>query len=97
MAKFVYNNTKNASTGRILFKLNYGYHPQVSFKNNVDLHSKSCSANKLAKKLRELIDICQQNLFYAQKLQKKAYDKDVKPQSYALKEKIWLNSKYIKT
>ena len=42
------------------------------------------------------MDICQQNLLYAQKLQKKAHDKGVKPQSYALEEKVWLNSKYIK-
>ena len=43
------------------------------------------------------MDICQQNLLHAQKLQKKAYNKGVKPQSYASKEKFWLNSKYIKT
>ena len=43
------------------------------------------------------MDICQQNLLHAQKLQKKAYDKGMKPQSYAPREKVWLNSKYIKT
>ena len=43
------------------------------------------------------MDICQQNLFHAQKFQKKAYDKGVKPQSYAPREKVWLNNKYIKT
>ena len=42
------------------------------------------------------MDICQQNLLYAQKLQKKAYDKGMKPTNYALGEKVWLNSKYIK-
>ena len=68
MAKFAYNNTKNADTGHMPFKLNCGFHPQVSFKDDVDSHSRFCSANKLAKKLRELIDICQQNLLYAQEL-----------------------------
>ena len=43
------------------------------------------------------MDICQQNLLHTQELQKRVYDKGVKPQSYALKEKVWLNSKYIMT
>ena len=43
------------------------------------------------------MDICQQNLLHAQKLQKRAYNKGVKPWSYSPGEKIWLNSKYIKT
>ena len=41
--------------------------------------------------------VCQKNLHHAQKLQKRAHDKGVKPQSYSSDEKIWLNSKYIKT
>ena len=71
MVEFAYNNAKNASTGHTLFKLNCGFHLRVFFRNNIDPRSKSCSANKLAKKLIELIDICQQNLFHAQELQKK--------------------------
>ena len=43
------------------------------------------------------MDICQQNLLYAKKLQKKVYDKSVKSQSHALEKKVWLNNKYIKT
>ena len=96
IAEFTYHNAKNTSTSYTPFKLNCGYHPWVFFKDNVDPYSRSCSTNKLAKKIRELIDICQQNLVHAQKLQKKAYDKDMKPQSYTPEEKIWLNSKYIK-
>ena len=68
MAEFTYNNAKNTSTNHTPFKLNYSYHPQVFFKDNFDFCSKSCSANKLAKELRELINICQQSLFYGQKL-----------------------------
>ena len=68
MAKFAYNNAKNASTSHILFKLNCGYHFRVSFGEDVDLRSKSRSANKLAGELRELIEFYYQNLLYAQEL-----------------------------
>ncbi len=64
MAEFAYNNTKNASIGHTPFELNYGYHPRISFKEDVNPHSRSCLANKLAKKLRELMEICCQNLLY---------------------------------
>ncbi len=64
LAKFAFNNTKNASTGHTLFELNCDYHSRVSFKEDVDPRSRSCSANKLAKKLRELIKVCCQNLFH---------------------------------
>ena len=40
--------------------------------------------------------VCQKNLDYAQKLQKQAYNKSVKPKSYAPDDKVWLNSKYLK-
>ena len=97
MAELAYNNARNASTGHTPFKLNCGFHPRVSFEDDIDPRSRSRSANKLAKKLRELMDICQQNLLHAQELKKRVYDKGVKPQSYAPGEKVWLNSKYIKT
>ena len=58
MAKFAYNNAKNASTGHTFFKLNCGFHPRVFFEDDIDPCSKSCSTDELAKELRELIDIC---------------------------------------
>ena len=79
MAEFIYNNVKNASTAQTPFELNCGLYPQVSFKDNFNPCSKSCFTNKLAKKLRELMDICQQNLFHTHDLQKRANDKNVKP------------------
>ena len=97
MAKFAYNNAKNASTSDTPFELNCGYHSRVSFEEDVNLHSKSCSADKLARELKKLIEVCCQNLFYALKLQKRANDKGVKSQSYTPGEKVWLDSKYIKT
>ena len=39
----------------------------------------------------------QQNLHHAQKLQKRAHNKGVKPQSYAPGNKVWLSQKHLKT
>ncbi len=58
MAKFAYNNAKNASIGYTSFKLNCGYHLRVFFEKDVDPCSRSCSANKLAEELRELMEVC---------------------------------------
>ena len=65
MTEFAYNNAKNASTGHTPFELNCGFYPRVFFKDDVNPCSRSRSINELAKKLRELMDICQQNLLYA--------------------------------
>ncbi len=97
IAEFTYNNTKNANTGYTLFKLNYGFYPQVLFKKDNNSCFRSRLVNKLSDKLRELIEICYQNLFYVQELQKKVHNKEVKSHSYTLSKKVWLNSKYIKT
>ena len=97
MAKFVYNNAMNASTGHTLFELNCGYHPRMLYKEDVDLRSQSKLAEELSAEPRKLIIVCRKNLYHAQKLQKRAHNKGVKPRSYALGEKVWLNSKYIKT
>ena len=97
IAKFIYNNAKNVSTGHTPFELNYGYHPWILYEKEVDSHSKSKSADKLSAELRELIIICQENLYYAHELQKRAHNKGVKPRSYAHGDKVWLNNKYIKT
>ncbi len=96
ITEFTYNNAKNANTGHTPFELNCGYHPRVSFEEDVNTRLRSRSANKLAEELRELMEVCYQNLLHAQELQKKAHDKGVKSRSYAPGEKVWLNSKYIK-
>ena len=51
MIKFLYNNAKNASTGHTLLELNYGYHPHVSYKKNLDSHSKLKTAEELSSEL----------------------------------------------
>ncbi len=97
MAEFVYNNAKNASNGHILFELNCGFHPWASYEKDVDPRSQSKAANELVIELRDLMRVCRDNLQHAQELQKRYDDKHAMPRSYALGEKVWLNSKYIKT
>ena len=97
MAEFTYNNAKHANMRYIFFKLNCGYYPWVSYKNDIDPRSKPKVADKLTKKLRNLMAVYRKNLQHVQKLQKQAHDKGTKPKSYAFSEKVWLNSKYIKT
>lgn len=96
MAEFTYNNAKNASTSHTSFELNCNYHLRISSENKVDPYLRSHSADEVAKELRELILICKQNLLHAQELQKQAHNKSVKPCSYVVSEKVWLNGKYIK-
>ena len=96
MAKFAYNNAKNASTGYTPFELNCGYHPRMLYEENVNPHSQSKSADELSAELRELMIVCQENLHHAQELQKRANDKGMKPRNYIPSEKVWLNSRYIK-
>ena len=97
MAEFAYNNAKNASTGFTPFELNCGYHPSVSYEEDLNPRSKSRTAKKLSSELRELMTVCQQNFYHAQELQKQGHNKGVKPRSYALGDKVWLSSKYLKT
>ena len=97
MTEFAYNNSKNVSTGHTPFELNCGYHPRMSYGEKVDPCSQSKSADELSEELRELMVVCHENLHHAQELQKRAHDKEVKSRSYAPGEKVWLNSKFIKT
>ena len=58
MAKFVYNNAKNANTGHTFFELNCGYHPWMLYEEEVDPRSKSKLADELSVELRELMIVC---------------------------------------
>ena len=68
MAEFAYNNAKNANTGHTPFKLNCGYHPRVFFEEDTNPRSQSKTAEELSSKLRELMTVCQENLYHAQGL-----------------------------
>ena len=97
MAEFTYNNAKNASTNHIPFELNGGYHPCIFFEKDTDLYFQSKTAKKLFSKIRKFITVCWEKLYHNQNVQKRANNKGVKPKSYAPGDKVWLNSKYIKT
>lgn len=72
MAKFTYNNAKNVSISYTFFELNCNYYFQISYKNDVEFHSKLKLADKLSAKLRKPIIFCCKNLYYGQELQKQA-------------------------
>ena len=57
MAGFTYNNMKNANTSYIPFKFNCSYRSRVLFKENVNPCLRSRFADKLAEKLRELMEV----------------------------------------
>lgn len=61
MTEFDYNNINNAGIGHKSFKLNLSYHPQVFYKKVVNFQFLSKPANKLVKKLRELMIVCRKN------------------------------------
>ena len=64
MAEFAYNNAKNASTGYTPFELNCSYHPQMSYKEDVDSCFQSKSADKLLVELIEMMIVCRENLYH---------------------------------
>ena len=96
MVVFAYNIAKNANTSYILFELNCRYYPGISFEKDLDPRSKSKTIKELFSKLQKLMVICQQNLYHAQELQNRAHNKEIKPQSYALGNKVWLSSKHLR-
>ena len=81
MAKFAYNNAKNASTSHSFFDLNYGYYSRIFYKEVINLNFKSKLVEELSIELGELMTVCWKNLHHAQKFQKQAHNKIVKPRS----------------
>ena len=68
MAKFAYNNAKNASTSYTSFDLNCEYYPYVSYKEDIDPCSKSKLTDELSAKLQKVMIVCQENIYHTQKL-----------------------------
>lgn len=56
IAKFAYNNVKNAYINYILFKLNFNYYFYNEDKKDINLIFKLKTTNKLAKKLKKFIE-----------------------------------------
>ena len=81
MAEFAYHNVKNANTEYMHFKINCSYHLYIFYKTNVNSYSKSQVADKLTKKLRNLMAAYKENLEHIQELQKRVYNKETKPKS----------------
>lgn len=80
-----------------IYRLNLTIFLPLHFFNiNINFYSRGHSSNESAKELKDLILIYSQNLVYAHELQKREYNKNVKPWSYTLGKKIWLYIKYIK-
>ena len=97
MAKFAYNNAKNAKTGYTSFELNCDFNNRAFYKKKVDLYFQSKLVYELATELKELMATCKEILQHIEKLQKQYNDKHVKPRNYVPGNIVWLNSKYIKT
>ena len=70
------------------FKLNYRYRLYIFYKKNVDPCFKSKAANRLTKKLRNLMAIYKKNLQHAPKLQKQAYNKELREKTMVVVKKF---------
>lgn len=77
MAKFAYNNVKNANTSHTSFELNYGYQLHIFYKKDIDFCSKSKLIDKLLIGLQELMIMYRENFNHAQAFQKLAHDKAI--------------------
>lgn len=64
MAKFAYNDVKNASTEYILFQLNCKYYLRTFQKDNVNSYSKLKSIDEFIVKLKNLISTYGNNFCY---------------------------------
>ena len=62
MAEFAYGNAKYTSMRYRSFELNCGYHPYVSYGEDVDPRPRSKAADELTEELRNLIAACKENL-----------------------------------
>ena len=58
MAKFIYNNAKNANIGHISFEHNCNYYLHIFFLDYINPWSRSCSANKQIEKHINMMNIC---------------------------------------
>ena len=58
MTEFTYKNAKNANIGHTLFKLNYGDHLRIFYREDFDPRLKSRITKKLIFEFQKLMTIC---------------------------------------
>ena len=80
-----------------MYELNCNYYPCVFSEKDINHYTWSKIAKKVLAELQKLMTVCYENFYHAQKLQKQANNKGVKPRSYVFDNEVWLNNKYIKT
>jgi len=98
LSEFVYNNTKNVSTGMSPFYANYGYHPRHTMKVRRPPGSVNPSAEALAQNLEQVHEELRTHLRMAQQTYKRNYDKKVNaPPPFKAGDLVWLNRAHVKT
>ena len=97
IAKFAYNNSKNASIDFSLFEVMIDYFSRITFEKPFDSRVKSIFVKTHAKHLNNLIKMCKKVLLTTQKHQKTFVDKHSKFIQFAIKDYVWLRGKNIKT
>lgn len=58
------------------------------YKENIDPCSKSKLTEELSSEFQKLMLVSRKNLYHAQKLRKLAHNRDTKPKSYVLSDKV---------
>ena len=97
MAEFAFNNSKHSSTGLTPFELNCGYHPRMSYEDELEPRSRSRAAGAEVAELKELMDLCKANLRGAQESQARYHNKATKDRVYSPGESVWLDGKHFNT
>lgn len=87
-AKFVNKNAQNTNPSHMLFKLNYGYHLVIFFKENINHCFYLKIVDKLVVELQKLSAVCYENFPHIEKIQKQDYNKSVKHKSYIPSDKV---------
>lgn len=88
MVKYVYINAKNSSLSYTPLQLNCKYYFCIFDKNDIHFCSKLKAAEKLCKKIKNIIKTYCKNLYQTQDFQRYAYNKGVKLKNYALGNKV---------
>src|SRR5947207_11302307 len=98
LAEFVYNNSKNVSTGASPFYANYGYHPRANLKVQLSTGVGNPAAEDLANRLRNVHKSLRSQLEAAQKTYKKKFDRHTKiTPTFKPGDQVWLIRKNIKS